>query len=80
MFIFVKCVHSFCRSRLFLCIRGAFPRKVRSIVFYLNNQFTNHIMLGIILKSYLSFMLYHEKYYCEYIHVLFVYWKTQNFS
>ena len=36
--------------------------KVRSMVFYLSNQFTNPIMFGIILKSYLSSLLYHKFY------------------
>ena len=31
--------------------------KVLSMVFYLSNQFTNPIMFGIILKSYLSSLL-----------------------
>ena len=34
--------------------------KVLSIVFYLSNRFTNPIMFGIILKSYLSSMLWHN--------------------
>ena len=64
-------------------IRGAFGK------FYLSNQFTNPIMFGIILKSYLSSMLWHnfhediiiptQKVLLG-IHLLFVYWKTQNFS
>ena len=50
---------------------------------------TNLIMFGIILKSYLSSMLwlkFHEDNLMQarkifmWIHVLFVYWKTQNFS
>ena len=63
--------------------------KVLSMVFYLSNRFINPIMFGIILKSYLSSMLWH-KFHEDIIkqkrkillclHVLFVYWKTQNFS
>ena len=34
--------------------------KVLSMVFYLSNRFTNPIMFGIILKSYLSSMLWHK--------------------
>ena len=34
--------------------------KVLSMVFYLGNQFTNLIMFGIILKSYLFSMLWHK--------------------
>ena len=34
--------------------------KVLSMVFYLSNRFTNPIMFGINLMSYLSFMLLHE--------------------
>ena len=34
--------------------------KVLSMVFYLSNGFTNPIMFGIILKSYLSPMLWHK--------------------
>ena len=30
------------------------------MVFYLSNQFTNPIMFGIILKNYLSSMLWHK--------------------
>ena len=61
--------------------------KVRSMIFYLSNRFTNPIMFGIILKSYFSSKLWH-KFHGEFImqtrkvlfriHVLFVYWKTQN--
>ena len=63
--------------------------KVLSMVFYISNRFTNPIMFGIILKCYLSFMLWH-KFHEDIMmqtrsillrkHVLFVYWKTQNFS
>ena len=62
--------------------------KVLSMVFYLGNRFTNPIMFGIKLKSYLSSMLlnkFHEDILMQtrqillLIHVLFVYWKTQNF-
>ena len=52
--------------------------KVLSMVLYLSNRFTNPIMCCIILKSYLSSMLWHkfneyiisrhEKYYCEYMY------------
>ena len=63
--------------------------KVLSMVLYLSNRFTNPIICGIVLKSYLSSMLWHK--FNEYIimqtrklllwiHVLFVYGKTQNFS
>ena len=59
------------------------------MVLYLSNRFTNPIMFGIILKSYLSSILWHK--FNEYtimqtrkillrLHILFVYWKTQNFS
>ena len=34
--------------------------KVLSTVFYLSNRFTKPIMFGIILKSYLSSMLWHK--------------------
>ena len=34
--------------------------KVLSMVFYLSNRFTNPIMFGIILKSYLLSMLWHK--------------------
>ena len=34
--------------------------KVLSMVFCLSNRFTNPIMFGIILKSYLSSMLWHK--------------------
>ena len=34
--------------------------KVLSMVFYLSNRFTNAIMFGISLKSYLSSMLWHK--------------------
>ena len=34
--------------------------RVLSMVFYLSNQFTNHILLGIILKKYLSFFIEHK--------------------
>ena len=36
--------------------------KVLSMVFYLSNRFTNPIMFGIILKSYLFSMLPHKFY------------------
>ena len=36
--------------------------KVLSMFFYLSNRFTNHIMFGIILKSFLSSMLWHKFY------------------
>ena len=63
--------------------------KVLSMVFYLSDQFTNPVMFGIILKSYLSSLLYHNFHEAVmmqtrkillWIHFLFVYWKTQNFS
>ena len=63
--------------------------KVLSIVFYLSNRFTSPIMFGIILKSYLSSMLwfnFHEDIIMQtrkillWIHILFVTWQTQNFS
>ena len=69
------------------CTRGIW--KVLSTVFYLSNRFTKPIMFGIILKSYLSSMLwhkFHEDIFMQtwivllWIHELFVYWKTQNFS
>ena len=34
--------------------------EVLSMVFYLSNRFTNPIMFGIILKSYLSSRLWHK--------------------
>ena len=34
--------------------------KVLSMVLYLSNRFTNPIMFGIILKSYLSSLLWHK--------------------
>ena len=34
--------------------------KVLSMVFYLSNRFTNFIIFGIILKNYLSSMLWHK--------------------
>ena len=63
--------------------------KVLSMVFCLSNRFTNPIMFDIILKNYLSSMLWHKFHediimqtgkilLC--IHVQFVYGKTQNFS
>ena len=58
--------------------------KVLSMVLYLSNWFTNPMMFGIILKSYLFSMLWHK--FNEYImmqtrkYILLVYWKTQNFS
>ena len=42
----------------FVCTRGIW--KVLSMVFYLSNRFTNPIMFGIILKNYLSSMLWHK--------------------
>ena len=64
-------------------------RKICSMVIYLSNWFTNTILFGIILKSYLSSMLW-RKFYEDvmmqtrkillWIHVLNVYWKMQNFS
>ena len=63
--------------------------KVLSMVFYLRNRFTNPVMFGIILKRYLTTMVWQNLYeviimQTRYIslrtHVLFVYWKTQNFS
>ena len=56
--------------------------KVLGMVFYLSNQFTNPIMFGIILKSYLFLLCYgtnfmrilqcrHEKYYCELMYCLY---------
>ena len=63
--------------------------KVLSMVYYLSNRCTNLIMFGIILMSYLSSMLWHKfhediimqtRKILLWIHVLFVYWKTQNFS
>ena len=63
--------------------------KVLSMVFYLSSRFTNPIMFDIILKNYLSSMLWHKfhediiiqtRKILFWIHVLFVYWKTQNFS
>ena len=68
-------------------IRGIW--KVLSMVFNLSNWFTNPIKFGIILKNYLSSMLWHKirenivmqtRKILLWIHVLFVYWKTQNFS
>ena len=40
------------------CTRGIW--KVLSMVLYLSNQCTNPIMFDIILKNYLSFMLWHK--------------------
>ena len=64
--------------------------KVHSMFFYLSNRFTNPIVFGIILMCYLSSMLWHKfhevvimhytKKMLLWIHALFVYWKTQNFS
>ena len=63
--------------------------KVLSTVFYLSNRFTKPIMFGIILKNHLSSMLWHKfhediimqtRQLLLRIHVLFVYWKTQNYS
>ena len=55
--------------------------KVVSMVFYLSNWFTNPIMCGITLKSYLSSISWHkfnediimqiQKYYCEYLYCLY---------
>ena len=63
--------------------------KALSMVFYLSNRFTKLTMFGTILKNNLSSVLWHTFHeniilqtrkilLC--IHVLFVYWKTQNFS
>ena len=62
-----------------VCTRGIW--KVLRMVFYLSNRFTNPIVFGIIVKSYLSSMLLHSfhediimqtrKYYCEYMYCLF---------
>ena len=69
------------------CTRGIW--KVLSMVFLLSNRYIHPIMFGIILKSYLSSMLwqnFHEdiimltRKIIIWIHVLFVYWITQNFS
>ena len=69
------------------CARGIW--KVLSMVYYLSNRYTIPIMFGIILKSYHSSMLWHNfnediimltQKIMLLIHVLFVYWKTQNFS
>ena len=63
--------------------------KVLSMIFYLRNRFTNLIMFGIILKSYIFAILWHKFHediiiqkwtILLWIYVLFVYWKTQNFS
>ena len=63
--------------------------KARSMVFYLSNRFTNPIMCGIMIKSYLSSMLWHlfhedaiiqRRKMSFLIYALIVYWKTQNFS
>ena len=63
--------------------------KVLSMVLYLSTRFTNPIMFGIILKNYLSSILWHKfhediimqtRKILVWIHVLFVYWKMQNFS
>ena len=43
---------------LYACTKGIW--KVLSMVFYLSNRFTNLIMFGIILKSYLFSMLWHK--------------------
>ena len=60
-----------------------------SMVFYLSNRFTNPIRFDIILKNYLSSMLLHKfhediimqtRQILLRIHILFVYWKMQNFS
>ena len=55
--------------------------KVLRMVFYLRNRFSNPIKFGIILKSYLSSILWHKfhediimqtrKYYCECMHCLY---------
>ena len=74
-------------TRIFNFTRGIW--KVFSMVLYLSNRFTNPIMFGIILKNYLSSMLlhkFHEDIIMQtrkillLIHVLFVYWKTLNYS
>ena len=51
------------------------------MICYLSNRFTNPTMFGIILKRYLSSMLWHKfyediimqtrKYYCEYMYCLY---------
>ena len=80
-----QCIWFVCT--LFVHTRGIW--KVLSMVFYLSNRFTNLIMFGIILKSYLSSILWHKfhediimqtRKLLLRIHVLIVYWKTQNFS
>ena len=45
-------------ARLYIYTRGIW--KVLSMVLYLSNRFTNPIMFGIILKSYVSSMLWHK--------------------
>ena len=69
------------------CTRGIW--KVLSMVFHLSNRFTNPIMFDIILKNDLSSMLWHKfhedimiqtRIISLWTHVLFVYWKMQNFS
>ena len=55
--------------------------KVLSMVFYLSKRFTKPIMFGIILKNYLSSMIWHRFYedmimqtrkiYCEYMYCLY---------
>ena len=57
--------------------------------FYLSNRFTNPVMFVFILKSYFSPIIWHN-YHKDiilqtrtislWIHVLFIYWKTQNSS
>ena len=63
--------------------------KVFSMVFYLSNRFTNPVMFGFIWKNYLSPIIWHNfhkdiilqtRKISLWIHVLFIYWKTQNFS
>ena len=65
------------------------------MVFYLSNRFTNPIMFGIILKSYLCSMLWYkfdedimiqkQKKYCEYMYCLYTgknakfQWKVSHF-
>ena len=79
--LIVVSIYIWSKSKLLLHLRVGHTRgiwKVLSMVFYLSNRFTNLIMFGIILKSYLFSMLWHnfmrllwcrhEKYYCEYMY------------
>ena len=69
-----------------LNVRGPFGKYV-AWSFFLSNRLTNPFIFGIILNSYLSSMSghkYHDNIIMQTrnilprIHVLFVYWKTQN--